>query len=111
LEGIVVPSPNCPEPFHPQHRAVPSDIAAQEWLSPALISVAIPPAGGSIVVVVVEEVVVVVVVEAAVVEVDVVDVNVVVGPTGPASPGPVTHPPLSVTTTVSAAAPMNLTRR
>jgi len=78
-------------------------MAAQEWYIPALISVAIPPAGGSIVVVVV--------VEAVVVEVDVVDVNVVVGPTGPASPGPVTHPPLSVTTTVSAAAPMNLTRR
>jgi hypothetical protein len=40
LENVVVPLPNCPEPFQPQHLTVPLAISAQVEAPPALTAVA-----------------------------------------------------------------------
>src|SRR5204862_396109 len=40
-ETVVVPFPNSPKVFRPQHRAVPFASTAHEWYWPALIAVAV----------------------------------------------------------------------
>src|SRR5439155_17158281 len=40
-ETVVVPFPNSPKVFRPQHRAVPFANTAHEWYWPALIAVAV----------------------------------------------------------------------